>query len=387
MTALDIFLSVSVATLMSGVELGDCVNGTDVSCVTGVAHFDAYRRHRIPSQAPQMVLPFLDQKSVFVARHPLSYSVNRLVLQHLLGYQFYTGFVSLALQDPALYDPAPLQSSDFPFVLSDVGIPATSDWRFFHQAIYWDEETHVALISLLKTGSHLHLDPIEITRVLLDEIAREKQQRGCLPTENTAQMDYSAYAEQYLSVDQQLQQVNATEDDATEDDVTSFCWIPVVWVAGFVNGPEFLDQIVSQNPHPPAAIVLAPNSDALFLPQYTTPTLLGNTTWVCTARANPSTESNLYTQIRLRVANHSRAMTLEALELVEEPLSELPEEFKDDLYHSQIEQLNQMQQEIIANNPIDYFSPNNYQAWWANAPWAMYSRMPCAGRPEPKFLS
>ena len=129
--ARTVHLIVTAATLLSG-DLDECITPPH-DCGAGVAAVDAWARHltttttttteatTLAQAQPYLVLPLFDKSSPFVQMHPLGWSVNRLVLQHLMGWRVFLSTPALLTQhkgdfDVSSRDLADLQSTEFPFL-------------------------------------------------------------------------------------------------------------------------------------------------------------------------------------------------------------------------------------------------------------------------------
>ena len=127
------------AALLSG-GLGDCLTPFDVSCESGIANLDALMRNLTGDQ-PTLLLPFIDRNSPFVQMHPLSWAVNRLVYQEMLGLNVFSTSPLLLQQHKvdgiSSRDLSSLQTSEFPFLLSNVAVSPGNSWSAYQIPLYF----------------------------------------------------------------------------------------------------------------------------------------------------------------------------------------------------------------------------------------------------------
>jgi hypothetical protein len=125
-TTTAVLLATSRAPQLSG-QLNQCFNASDPSCNGGVAAFRAMLRHYSKLEAKDTrddALPFahiqlLDKDSAFVHMHPLGLSVNRFILNGVMGLDVFASSPSILLQNKLDYevssqDISSLQTHDMP---------------------------------------------------------------------------------------------------------------------------------------------------------------------------------------------------------------------------------------------------------------------------------
>jgi len=168
--ARTVHVVVSAATLLSG-DLESCFTPSDSNCTGGVAAVGAFARNETGSD-PLLVLPFLDKASAFVQMHPLGWPVNRLIMEHIMGWSVFLSTPALLSQhsgdyDISLTDLTDLQSTEFPFLSSNVGVPPSNSWFPYTKSILFDETTGFAVLSILGDQQRFTIPQVEATLGLL----------------------------------------------------------------------------------------------------------------------------------------------------------------------------------------------------------------------------
>ena len=237
MSSPTVHLVFTWAPLLSG-KLSECLSADDESCEGGVAAVAAYLRHFSNGQ-PSLVVPFADKNSPFVQMHPLGWSVNRLVLNNIMGWTVMGSTPSLLTQNRVDYnisfrDISDMQSKELPLLLTNVAIPPGNSWFPFSVPVYFHEATGLAVMVIWNSNEPLSYPQIESTTGVLDYIARVNLKAGCSDAEPTLFDQY----------------VNRTEDGSRRK-----CWVPVVLFADVKEKfAGFLDAVVAHT-NPPAIIV------------------------------------------------------------------------------------------------------------------------------------
>jgi hypothetical protein len=187
-----VLLATSWAPLLSG-QLHQCLNADDPGCSGGVAAFRAMLRYnsKLEAQGTQDdALPFahiqlLDKDSAFVHMHPLGLSVNRLILNGLMGLDVFASSPSILLQNKLDYevssqDISSLQTHDMPLLLSNVGVPPTNSWHPFTKAVHFDTETRLAILSLSMSTEALNVPQIPAASGMLRYVRKMNEENGCV---------------------------------------------------------------------------------------------------------------------------------------------------------------------------------------------------------------
>ena len=382
-------LVLTEAPLLSG-SLNDCHSPQDESCQGGVAAVSAFVRHLTRQQEPTLVFPKFEKSSQFVQVHPLGWSVNRLILQGLLGWTLLMSTPSLLLQNErdqygSQRDLTYLQDARFPLLLTNVQVPPSSSWTEYQEYIHFDDTTGVALMSLANSDDPLNYDQIASVWGSLWIIADRNVANGCQDNkeddadrmeERERQALFASYQDIYVNgpssgttTPQQQQQQQSTQ-----------CWIPIVMFDDSQPGnfQAFIDGIM-QHPHPPALII---DVDKQAVEDYPVPMLVhvhvpvtsletGHVrTTAPTTAISESTEmttkpvwihsfgrqDDMYYQHQLHLSNDSRPPRIQGITLIEESLEALPEAYKDDVYASHISYLRQQANQAIQNDPQVGFS-------------------------------
>jgi 5'-nucleotidase, C-terminal domain len=403
-TSTTVNLVLTEATLLSG-NLDDCWNADDDSCVGGVAAVSALTRHYSLSgghRQPVLVFPKFEKQSQFVQVHPLRWSVNRLILQGIMGWNVFMSTPSLLLlnaQDGfgSQHDLTYLQSTEFPLLITNVAVPPSISWQSTHQYIYYHETTGIALISIANNGEPLNIDQVQATWGALTQIADRNKQSGCVPLspqEQERQDLFQTYQEIYLNGPSSptttstrqpydLQNITTTTTIPPQQKATT-CWIPVVNYADR-NLDSFVEEIM-QHPYPPLLIVdIAENSPDLYpMPLFIsvptknndnnnqtmmTTTLMKNTSAINTPLISNNDKSkyvwihsydgneDVHVQHQLHIDFTTQPPTLLNVTVIQYELeTALPVEFRDEIYAHHIQLLRQQADQAIANDPIVGYS-------------------------------
>mmetsp|Transcript_15928 Transcript_15928/g.30312 ORF Transcript_15928/g.30312 Transcript_15928/m.30312 type:complete len:1173 (-) Transcript_15928:79-3597(-) len=325
--AKTVHLIVTAATLLSG-DLNECLTPLDSSCHAGVAAVDAWARNLTIPNDPYLVLPTFDKSSPFVQMHPLGWSVNRLVLQHIMGWRTFLSTPALLIQHKEDYeissrDLSDLQSTELPFLLSNVDIPPSNSWSPYTYPVLFDQETGLAVLAIVNSNQPLNYPQIEATLGILDHVERVNALSGCA-TDNTS---VASLFDQYVNR-------SITERQ---------CWIPVVVYAD--TKENFLDWLgpVINYKHRPALVVNIEEE----IEGYTQPTRTGeHGVWVV-AYEN---ENDVHVQLPIEIAEGGRDIT--NVGLVTRDMGVLPNEVSDSVYIAHQEALRALANEAESNDPI-----------------------------------
>lgn len=362
-----VHLVLTEATLLSG-NLDECFDAQDEDCEGGVAAVSAFVRHLIPKDQPRFVFPKFEKQSQFVQVHPLGWSVNRLILQGVFQWKALMSTPSLLLQNGRdgygnKRDLSYLQDADFPFVLTNVDVPPSNSWAIgYHKYVYFDQDTHIALLSIANSGEPLTHDQVKSAWGSLFTIADRNIALGCTPPQDPQQQAiYDSYQEIYF----QSSRANYYKS-------TTRCWIPVVFFDDNQPG-HFQDFIqgIMQHPYPPALIVDVEKNKP---DEYPIPTLVdvpiqqetaANSNSNSTSTTLPAYRSvwihsfgrkdDIYYQHQIHLSDDFPT-TVTNVTLIQQDMEVVPEEFRDDLYAQHIQYLRQQADQAIQNDPQVGFS-------------------------------
>ena len=326
LVARTVHLIVSVATLLSG-DLDNCLFPLDTSCKAGVASVNAFAQNL---EEPYLVIPKFDKASPFVQMHPLGWSVNRLVLEDIMGWKTFQSSPSLLQahykDGVSLQDLSDLQSQEFPFLLSNVAVPPGNSWSPYTIPVYLDEETGLAIISIVNDQQTYNGNQVETTFGLLNYVERLNQKGGCYGTNDQLSSLYSNY-------------VNQTINEEPK------CWIPVILYADTKSNFEAWLTPIINHKNPPALIVNTKEP----VDGYETPIRLPNAKgglWIVTYEV----KDDVYLQLTLQIDDRGRAIM--AVEIVQKDLEVLPDNVKDSIYIEQQTRLRSLADEAATNDPV-----------------------------------
>ena len=320
--ARTVHLIVSAATLLSG-SLDVCLTPLDPSCEAGVAAVDAWAR-TLTADDPTLVLPFIDRSSPFVQMHPLGWSVNRLVLEHIMGWRVYSSSPALLTQhkddlDISSRDLSDLQSKDLPLVLSNVAIPPSNSWAPYTLPVFFDNETGLAVLTIYNSNQPLNHPQIESTLGILDYVARVNARSGC--GGEPSLLD------------------NYVNRSATETQ----CWLPVIVYADIrTNFVDWLYPVVNHD-HPPALIVSVEES----VEELGRLSRVGsNGVWVVTYEM----KNDVYAQMSISIEEGGQSIS--NVTLIERDMKVLPDEIKDSTYTTRQQALQNLASEAADADPV-----------------------------------
>mmetsp|Transcript_17644 Transcript_17644/g.43417 ORF Transcript_17644/g.43417 Transcript_17644/m.43417 type:complete len:1092 (+) Transcript_17644:281-3556(+) len=327
--ARTVHLIVSAATLLSG-DLDDCLVPLDTSCEAGVASLNALARN-LTQDDPYLVIPKFDKSSPFVQMHPLGWSVNRLVFQEIMGWKTFQSTPALLTSHYEDFgvssrDLSDLQSADFPFLLSNVAVPPGNSWSSYTIPVYLDQETGLAIISIVNDNQAMNVDQVDTAVGMLNYVERLNQRGACY---DDASSSSSSLLDNY---------VNRTVSERQ-------CWIPVILYADTRSNFEAWLTPVINHKHPPALIV---NTEEP-IDEYARPIRLPNSKgglWIVTYEV----EDDIYTQLKLDIADGGRAIA--AIEIIEQDMEVIPNDLKDEVYLNQQSILRSLADEAATNDPI-----------------------------------
>ncbi|CAJ1965662.1 unnamed protein product [Cylindrotheca closterium] len=314
------------ATLLSG-GLLDCPTPFHASCEAGISNLDALMRN-FTADEPALLLPFIDRNSPFVQMHPLSWAVNRLVYQGMLGLEVFSTAPLLLQQHKvdgiSSRDLSALQTSEFPFLLSNVAVSPGNSWSAYQIPLYLDEETGLAVMSIFNDDELYTVDQVEAAIGLLNNIERMNRQSGCYG-EDSGQYLYDSYF----------------NDNNTAADNETKCWIPVIVFSDIRAIFEEWLKVVANHDHPPALVVDIKEK----IEKYAEPTLVDGV-WVVSYEISNSQ----YNQLTLQIADGGLAV--DNVELVVVDMETIPDELKDESYVRLQTFLSQLAREAAGNDPV-----------------------------------
>jgi len=353
-TTTAVLLATSWAPLLSG-QLHQCLTADDPSCDGGVAAFRAMLRHNSKLEAQQDTqdsdaLPFahiqlLDKDSAFVHMHPLGLSVNRLILNGLMGLDVFASSPSILLQNKLDYevssqDISSLQTHDMPLLLSNVGVPPSNSWHPYTKAVHFDTETRLAILSLSMSTEALTVSQVPAAVGILRYVRKVNEENGCVVPSSSYHTTFGDY----------FSKSNVTKKEEEDKTDSSKCWLPVVQHSDkedqFVSFLEAMLQLPRD--HRPAMIIDIEGN----IKEYEEPTLIEGM-WVVSLELNSGT----YFQHKLEMSYDTiYGLQLDNVEFISAPLSPLPDEMKDEIYRSEIITLRRAADEAMINNPVIGYS-------------------------------
>jgi len=329
-----VILATSWAPLLSG-RLDQCYNATDPTCSGGVASFRAMLRHEQKQLAitstnndndiPALHMQLLDKNNAFVHMHPLGLSVNRLILNDLMGLEVFASSPSLLLQNKYDYDVSQmdlsyLQSDDFPLLLTNVAVPPQNSWHQYTRAVHFDTDTGLAVLSVAKSDEQLNTLQIESAVGSLRYIRKINEENGCLSS------------------------------DISPEEESKQCWLPVVYHSDDSN--QFVSFLLGMadlpKEHRPAMVI---DTGGNF-EEYEIPKLVDDM-WI----SSIDMDSRTYFHHKMNILyDQNGSPKLENVEFISIPLSPLPDELKDETYQNEILALREEADIALKNNPVVGYS-------------------------------
>ena len=314
----------TAATLLSG-DFEDCQNAADETCEAGMAAVNAYVRYY---GGDITIVPRLDYQSAFVQMHPLTWNVNRLVFEDVLGLSRW--FVSPWLFDETKQDLSKLRTKNIrPLISNMIPLSTVNVWHSYIDTVYFDEKTNLAIMAVDQSGQPgAAADSVLALSGLLEHVAEENKVNGC----NGTLTSYEAY-----KLD-----VFGTYDAS---DKNGRCWVPVIVYedrTGFTRLTEFVNRLMNQ-PYPPAVIIDVHGNNE----EWKEPTLLPSGVWVVSYQLSEED----YFQQKITVANENPAIVTK-VELIENSLLNLPEFVKDDQYAADIRYMRKLADQAAENDPV-----------------------------------
>ena len=349
----------SYMNLLSG-GLYDCQDADDDSCSGGIASVHAFlRKYSDGIDEGSLIISRLDYQSVFVNMHPLNWGVNRLILHDRFHQDLIFAYRSLLVStkdDTHIQqrDLSTLQVKDLPLLLGNVVVSTSNVWSQYTKNIHFDDKTGLAVVVIddgervegntQSKGSLNGVSQVLAVRGLLNFVAQENQARGCSTTQTT----YNLYMQQHnrLNVTNSIGE-EPTQTTNSDSPSTQLCWIPVVVYddTRTETFEEFLDGMLAadNNPNPPALIAQVRSKEF----KYPTPRQVGpHGTWIVSFRSS----SRVLDQLRLDLSEDRRTVT--NVTLIEQDLSTIPENLKDDQFRDDISFLRTLADEALENNPV-----------------------------------
>ena len=320
--ARTVHVVISVATLLSG-EMQNCTTPSDPSCRSGVAAVSAFARNETGNEA-SLVLPFFDKSSPFVQSHPLGWSVNRLVLGEIMGWPVFLSPPGLLTQHSGDFnissrDLSDLQTTEFPFLLSNVGVPPSNSWSPFIAPVFFHDTTGLAVLSIFGDKQQFTIPQVEATLGLLDYVERINQRAEC-STDNTTFSLFDVY-------------VNRTLTERR-------CWIPIIiFIDIKENFLAWLPPVLDHEYRPALIVHIEETQDEKVQP------IMVQGVWVVTFEE----DKDEYSQVTIDIAEGGREVTNVAL--IQRDMEVVPDELKDDAYNDHIMRLRSLADEATGTNP------------------------------------
>mmetsp|Transcript_36254 Transcript_36254/g.71349 ORF Transcript_36254/g.71349 Transcript_36254/m.71349 type:complete len:1034 (+) Transcript_36254:110-3211(+) len=289
------------APLLSG-GLDKCPTPLAETCTGGVATAWAYARHYTNTTGESVLyIANCDRTSPFVQMHPLGWNVNHLVLNGHFGHRVFVAAPSL-LTSPR--DISSLRSNQMPLLVSDVLVPPSSQWYGYTRIVYFDPETHLAVV-YFQTSATNSWPKIEVAKNALDRIA----------------------------------EANEGMDEISR-------WIPLIFLDSYDSDElkqwnQFLS-VLSDYHYPPAIILKTAGE---VIDAFNPPKKVTDNTWV--ASFDTSQKQSHRIRITLGLDNTVQNITLNV-----DDLTKLPSEMKDSKYVDDQIYLNMLASEATSSDPV-----------------------------------
>lgn len=319
-------LVVSWASLLPG-DLFECRGLADETCVGGAASTAAYLRYHTGTNETTLVMPYIDKASPFVQMHPLGWSLNRLIFNDLMGWNVCLSSPSILTQNSIDFeishrDISDLQTLRMPLLLTNVAVPPGNSWYKYTEAVHFDQETGLAVLSIDSSNQLFNVDQINSAKGVLNFIHRTNAESGCLENKSI----FSNYVNQTASAGSDRR-----------------CWLPVVLFADEKAMLDLFVPSISLHTHPPALIIDVMGNDA----KYSSPTEIGpGGVWI----HSHSLEPEYYNQHVLTVSEDG--LTLHNVTFILKDFANMTAAAKDDRYDSDVAFLRTLADEALENDPV-----------------------------------
>ena len=251
--------------------------------------------------------------------------MNRLVLQHIMDWRVFLSTPALLTQhqgdfDVSSRDLTDMQSTEFPFLLSNAAIPPANSWSPYRVPVYFDAETGLAVLSVVNSNQPLNYPQIEATLGILDQIERVNALHSCRGDETFLLDEY----------------INRTVTERQ-------CWIPVIVYADTKNSfQKWLNPVVNHK-HPPALIVNVEEE----IEDYQQAQRIGdNGVWVVSYEL----KSDVFVQLPIEIVEGGRDIA--NVGFIQRGMNDLPEDVQDDNYVEKLQTLRSLAREAATNDPV-----------------------------------
>jgi len=354
MVNMELFVAGTWASLLSGLDILKCRSIVDPQCALGVVNVDAFVRHRsghgMDPNKKSLVVARLVTNTPFVQMHPLDWNVNALIMNGILGWKFFVGTHSIFYQNSvdsftvSRRDLSDLQSTDYPFLLSNANVAPEVSWHPFWESIYFDTETSLAMTAYVAIDDGVFSTPsIPTAQAQMDHIYRLNQENGC---QGFAASNAESLIQQYLEV--YVDNNGENESSTNSSNATTTCWIPFSNIASSFGDDmiEFINVMVEYK-HPPAVIVGVGTVEG---EEWAQPRKIGNT-WVAIYPMNDRT----YYEHKLEISDDGSNMIVD-MGLYTQNLWELPLFYRDALWAQRLNKTIALANEALVSNRIVGYS-------------------------------
>jgi hypothetical protein len=360
-----IHLVVSKSTLLSG-SLKECYNSTDTSCVGGYASVGAYSRYyanhpnytktynndginATNMKSKVLIIPELDKSSPFVQMHPLGWSLNRYILNVIMGWNIFITSPAILTQNSIDYkssqrDISDLQTQTMPLLLTNAAVPPSNSWHEYIKAVHFDTNTSLAVLAIDSSNELMNVDQIQSAKGMLNYIHRINVETGCVAFDrNSTYAEYDATPSDFRIIsDVLIYSSNSTS-------YSNVCWIPVILFSHVAKTFRVFLPSIALHKHPPALIIDKSGSD----PTYNIPKRWNddNDVWVHSFLV----DTDFYTQHALSIeySNSSNELPyITNVNFIRQAYETMPDKARDDIYISNIKELRKLADEAIVYDPI-----------------------------------
>lgn len=332
-----VHLSGAWATLLSTERgsLVDCANPSDPTCKGGVASVAAYNRY-FSGDEPSLVLMRADTASPFVQMHKLGWSLNRLVLRERMGWKMFLSSPSLLLQNSHDFnasqrDLSDLQTRDMPLVLTNVAVPPSNSWSPFTESVHFDEETGLAILSIVGSDSPFSQSQVDTTKGALDYVHRVNELNGCFDSSSSV---YEEFVREGTEPSPTESQGNGTLEIETPT-----CYVSIIYYADTKENFQIFQQEILSYENKPNGIVEVLGIAPEFYGGGEKNGVLVNSLAV---------DEETYYHLTI----DKKGTTVSNFTFFTENLFQLPNELKDDKFDSDIKFLRNLAVQAFFNDPI-----------------------------------
>lgn len=218
-------------------------------------------------------------------------------------------------------------------------MPPQNSWHPYTKAVYFNEATGLAVLSVSKSEEELNAPQLESAVGSLRYVRKINEENGCtsLGSNGDTVGQYHLFGGS-----------NAT----TTGGPSRPCWLPVVYHSDDSDQfASFLSGMIELPPHLQPALLI--DTGGNFEGEYGEPKLVTDQMWV----GSHALDSRSYFHHRLHVSRLSGVLPkLAGVEFLSAPLSPLPDEVKDGTYRSEIQSLRRIADVALESNPVVGYS-------------------------------